>query len=50
MKQLFSHLKEYGGQWAYLDKLMERKEIYSVIDYHKYEDLDQSIALSIVPD
>ena len=50
MKQLFSHLKEYGGQGAYLDKLMERKEIYSVIDYHKYEDLDQSIARSIVPD
>ena len=50
MKELFSHLKEYGGQGAYLDKLMERKEIYATIDYHRYEDLDQSIARSIVPD
>ena len=50
MKQLFNHLKEYGGQGDYLDNLMERKEIYSVIEYHKYEDLDQSISRSIVPD
>ena len=50
MKQLFNHLREYGGQGDYLDNLMERKEIYSVIDYHKYEDLDQSISRSIVPD
>lgn len=50
MKQLFNHLREYGGQGDYLDNLMERKEIYSVIEYHKYEDLDQSISRSIVPD
>ena len=30
--------------------MMTRKEIYEVIGYHDYEALDQSIALSVIPE
>ena len=30
--------------------MMTRKEIYEVIGYHDYESLDQSIALSVIPE
>ena len=46
----YRHLAAHGGQGAFLDQMMTRKEIYEVIGYHDYESLDQSIALSVIPE
>ena len=45
----YRHLAAHGGQGAFLDQMMPRKEIYEVIGYHDYELLDQSIALNFIP-
>ncbi|MED5337680.1 MAG: methylisocitrate lyase, partial [Pseudomonadota bacterium] len=46
----YRHLAAHGGQGAFLDQIMTPKEIYEVIGYHDYESLDQSIALSVIPE
>ena len=48
-EKLFEHLEREGGQGNYLEHLMTRKDIYSLIDYHQYEEPDNTIAKSVVP-
>lgn len=47
---VFSEVFEKGTQRDVLDKMQTRKELYETIKLHDYEDLDQEIAKTIVPE
>ncbi len=42
--EIFRLLKKEGTQKNFLDKLMERKEFYRIINYVKYEEFDEELS------
>ncbi|AHC42828.1 MULTISPECIES: methylisocitrate lyase [Bacillus] len=49
-ERIFRLLKEEGSQKEGLSDMQTRKELYETIAYDDYEELDQSIAKTILPD
>jgi len=50
MRDLYSHIKKYGGTEGLENRMLTRAEGYEIIGYHDYEALDASIAKSVVPE
>ncbi len=50
MQTMYKHLADQGSLHQNLDQMMTRKQIYALIDYHGYEELDETITKSIAPD
>ena len=48
-ERLYAVLKRDGGAQNMLDQMQTRAELYSTIDYHRYEALDASIVETVVP-
>jgi len=49
LQKLYSHIKENGSCEDLVNKMTSRKDLYDIIGYYDYEDLDKSIAKSVVP-
>jgi methylisocitrate lyase len=49
MEECYAELARAGVQTALLDRMQSRQALYEVIRYHDYEDLDATIAKSVVP-
>ncbi len=49
MADMYQQLASQGSVEPILDKMMTRAQIYELIDYHGYEELDVSITRSIAP-
>ena len=49
MKDLYKSLLESGSASQFKEKMMTRAELYEVIDYQHYEELDKTIVKSTVP-
>ena len=50
MSGMYQQLAEDDTLEPQLDKMLTRKQLYELIDYHGYEDLDASITRSVAPD
>ncbi len=50
VETFYAGLKQDGDVARFLPAMMTRKELYEVIGYHDYEELDSSIARSTLPD
>lgn len=50
IEETYKVIKEKGTQKSVLDKLQTRKELYSIIKLHEYEEMDSKIASTILPD
>lgn len=48
-EELYATLRETGWAKSVIDRMQTRAELYSTIGYHDYEDLDGTIARSVVP-
>jgi methylisocitrate lyase len=49
MSDLYAELKAKGTTEAMLDRMQTRAELYETIGYSDYENLDTSVAASVVP-
>jgi len=49
MADLYRQLAAQGSVGQNLDQMMTRKQLYELIDYHGYEELDNSITKSVAP-
>lgn len=49
-EKLYAAIKRDGGTHKVLDDMQTRKELYATIGYEKYEELDQSIVKTVIPD
>lgn len=49
VENMYIELADQGTLEPQLDKMLTRKRLYEVIDYHGYESLDSSIVKSIAP-
>jgi methylisocitrate lyase len=47
--ELYATIREQGWTKPLVERMLTRAELYETIDYHAYEDLDSSIARSVVP-
>lgn len=50
IEETYKVIKEKGTQKSVLDKLQTRKELYSIIKLHEYEEMDSKIASTVLPD
>ena len=50
MEQFYSGLLQAGNAESYLPSMMTRAELYENINYFEYEELDASIARTVLPD
>ncbi len=50
MKDFYRSLQENGSALPSLKRMMTREDLYQTIDYHKYEELDQTIVKSALPE
>lgn len=50
MQALYAHLRDHDGTEAFLDRALTRAEQYDLLGYYDYEDLDGTLARSVVPD
>lgn len=48
-EELYATLRDTGWAKPVIDRMQTRSELYSTIGYHDYEDLDGTIARSVVP-
>ena len=48
-EELYSTLRETGWTKPMVDRMQTRAELYSTIGYHAYEELDGTIARSLIP-
>ena len=48
--ELYAAIKRDGGTHGHLGRMLTRKELYATIDYHGYEELDQSLIKTIPPE
>lgn len=48
-EELYAAIRETGWTKPMLDRMQTRAELYDTIGYHEYEDLDGTIARSVVP-
>ena len=49
MKDFYKSLLESGSASQFKEKMMTRAELYEVIDYQHFEELDKTIVKSTVP-
>ncbi len=49
MAEMYQQLADQGSLEQNLDQMMTRKQLYALIDYHGYEELDETITKSIAP-
>jgi len=49
-EELYAVLRQQGSAKSLLGRMQTRAELYATIDYHGYEELDATIARSLVPD
>ena len=49
MRDFYKSLLQNGSASQFKEKMMTRAELYEVIDYHQYEELDKNIVKSEVP-
>ncbi len=49
MERLYAHIRAEGGTSGALDDMQTRAELYETISYFDYEELDGSIARSVLP-
>ena len=49
LQELYEHIKEKGSCEDLVKKMISREDLYDIIGYYDYEDLDKSIAKSVVP-
>lgn len=49
MERLYGHIRREGGTAGHLDEMQTRAELYETISYFDYEELDGSIARSVLP-
>ena len=49
MTGLYAHIREEGGTVGLLDAMQTRAELYDTISYFDYEELDGSVARSVLP-
>jgi methylisocitrate lyase len=49
MTDLYAHIREKGGTAGMLDEMQTRAELYDAISYFDYEELDGTIARSVLP-
>ena len=49
LQELYEHIKEKGSCEDLVKKMTSREDLYDIIGYYDYEDLDKSIAKSVVP-
>ena len=49
MAEMYRQLADQGSLEQNLDQMMTRKQLYALIDYHDYEELDNSITRSVAP-
>jgi methylisocitrate lyase len=47
---LYAAIKRDGGTLGQVGAMLTRKELYATIDYHAYEELDQSLIKTITPE
>jgi len=50
MEEVFQLIKETGNQKNALNNMQTRKELYIIIQYFEYEELDGTIAKTILKD
>lgn len=50
IEETYKVIKEKGTQKSVLDKPQTRKELYSIIKLHEYEEMDSKIASTVLPD
>jgi methylisocitrate lyase len=48
-EDLYAAIREQGWTKPMLDRMQTRSELYSTIGYHEYEELDGTIARSLIP-
>ncbi len=48
--ELYEAIKRDGGTHGQIGRMLTRKELYATIDYHGYEELDQSLIRTIPPE
>lgn len=48
--EVFDEILKKGTQKEYLDKMQTRQELYDTIDYYEYENLDEQISKTILPE
>ncbi|MDG2005155.1 MAG: methylisocitrate lyase [Novosphingobium sp.] len=48
-EELYATIREHGWTKPVVDRMQTRAELYATIGYHDYEELDGSIARSLVP-
>ncbi|MFC3227935.1 methylisocitrate lyase [Marinibaculum pumilum] len=49
MTGLYAHIREEGGTVGLLEQMQTRAELYDTISYFDYEELDGSVARSVLP-
>lgn len=49
-EEVFNEIKEKGTQKYYLDKMQTRQTLYETIKYYDYENLDNQIAKTVLPE
>jgi len=49
MRDFYKSLRSDGSAQEFKEKMMTRDELYGVIDYHLYEELDKTIVKSTIP-
>ena len=49
-ERLFTEIKEKGTQQGMLEDMQTRKELYETIHYDEYEEMDQRLAKTILPE
>lgn len=49
-ERLFTEIKEKGTQQGILGDMQTRKELYETIHYDEYEEMDQHLAKTILPE
>ncbi|MCH9674875.1 MAG: methylisocitrate lyase [Gammaproteobacteria bacterium] len=47
--ELYSHINETDGTVGHLEQMQTRAELYETLGYHRFEELDGTIAASVVP-
>lgn len=43
VQHVYGHLRQEGTQEGYLDRMMTRRELYDLLDYPGYEDLEETL-------
>lgn len=48
-EELYASIRTYGGAHKMVDRMQTRAELYATIGYSEYEELDSSIATTVLP-